>query len=80
MRELRLLLPIIVSYMCPFRNQKKKKNKVRVKILKSEWQWQILSTINSVPVKAVAKGQNKIIKEVSEASRSLIRNHILLKV
>lgn len=39
-----------------------------------------VQTINPAPVKAAAKGQNKIIREVSEASRSLIKNHILLKV
>lgn len=40
----------------------------------------ICQTVNSVSVKAVAKGPNKIIKEVSKASKSLIKKHIPLKV
>ena len=31
-----LLLPIIISYICLFQNQEKKKKKLHVKILKSE--------------------------------------------
>lgn len=42
---------------------------------------QIFSIENQFsPSKGSSKGENKIIKEVSKASRSLIKNHILLKV
>ena len=77
-----LLLPILISYICPFQNQEKKKKKVaceNIKIWMAVTKFSV-QTINSAPVKAAAKGQNKIIREVSEASRSLIKNHILLKV
>lgn len=64
-----------------FRIEKRKFRKLHVTILKSELRWQIVTIDNQFsPGKAAAKGQNKIIKEVSKASGSLIKNHILLKV